>query len=71
MTKLESEFRFLLGSETVIRKKSDGNRKTSSRLSLASRLLGSGLRATLQVPTPEEPWRNKKLQGKNKRKRHR
>ena len=54
----------------MIRKQSDGNQKTSSRLSLASRLLGSGLRATLQVPPPEEPWRNKKLQGKNKDKRH-
>jgi hypothetical protein len=62
-------FSNLNGSETMIRKKSDGNQKTSSRLSLASRLLGSGLRATLQVPPSEEAWRNK-LQGKNKGKRH-
>jgi hypothetical protein len=62
-------FSNLNGSETMIRKKSDGNQKSSSRLSLASRLLGSGLRATLQVPPPEEPWRNK-LQGKNKGKRY-
>jgi hypothetical protein len=41
-----------------------------SRLSQASRLLGGAVRASLQVPPPEEPWRNKKLKG-NKSKKHR
>ena len=51
-------------------KKSEGKRPARSRLSLASRLLGSAVRATLQVPPPEEPWRNQKPKD-NRRKRHR
>jgi hypothetical protein len=52
------------GSETMIHKKADGKKRIRSRLSLVSRLLDGALRAALPVPPPEEPWRNKKLNGK-------
>jgi hypothetical protein len=50
-------------------KKSDGKQLARSRLSLASRWLGRALRASLQVPPPEEPWRHNKPKH-NRSKRH-
>jgi hypothetical protein len=50
-------------------KTSDSKQIPRSRLSLASRLLGGALGATLPVTPPEEPWRNKKGKGKNRGKR--
>jgi hypothetical protein len=50
-------------------KKPDSKQMARPRLSLASRLLGTALRGTRQVPPPEEPWRNKKPKGKNKGRR--
>jgi len=47
-------------------KKPDSKQMARSRLSLASRLLGTALRGTTQVPSPQEPWRNSKPKGKNK-----
>jgi hypothetical protein len=51
-------------------KKTNGKQLVRSRLSLASRLLGSALRATLQVPATEEPWRNEKPKD-NRGRKHR
>jgi hypothetical protein len=50
-------------------KKPDGRQLAHPRLSLASRLLGGAVRATLPAPSPQEPWRNKKPKGKNRGKR--
>jgi hypothetical protein len=50
-------------------KKPAAKQIASSRLSLASRLIGSALRATVQVAPSEEPWKNMKLKGKNRNKK--
>lgn len=55
----------------MIHKKTDGKKPARSRLSLAARMLGGPVCVTVPVPPPEEPWRNKKLNGKNKGKEHR
>ncbi len=49
----------------MIHKKADGKTLARSRLSLAARMLDDAVRATLPVHSPEEPWRNKKLNSKN------
>jgi hypothetical protein len=49
--------------------KTSDSKQTARSLSLASRLLGGALRATLPVTLSEEPWRNKKRKGKNRGKR--
>jgi hypothetical protein len=54
----------------MIHKKADGKQPARSRLSLASRLLGGAVRATLPVTPPKEPWRDKKPKGKNRGKKH-
>jgi hypothetical protein len=53
-------------NKTMIPKKPDGKTPAPSRLSLAARMLGGAVRATLPVSSHEEPWRNKKVKG-NKR----
>jgi hypothetical protein len=53
----------------MIYKKTDGKKPATSRLSLAARMLGDAVRATLPVPPPEQTWRNKKLNSKNTFKR--
>jgi hypothetical protein len=53
----------------MIRKKADDRELARPRLSLASRLLGGAVRATLPVSPPQEPWRDKKSKGKNGGKR--
>jgi hypothetical protein len=53
----------------MIHKKVDDAELARPRLSLASRLLGGAVRATLPVPTPQEPWRQKKAKGKHRGKR--
>ena len=53
------------GNETMIHKKADGKTLARSRLSLAARTLGGAVRATLPVSSPEETWRNKKVNSKN------
>jgi hypothetical protein len=58
------------GSEIMVYKKSDAKPLACSRVSLASRLLGSALRAPLTVPPLQEPWRNRKPKGKSRGKRH-
>jgi hypothetical protein len=50
-------------------KKSAGKQSARSRLSPAARLLGGALRATLPLPPPEEPWRNRKPKGQNRGKK--
>lgn len=50
-------------------KKGESKKSTGQRFSAASRLLGSELRATLQAPPAEEPWRANLPRGKNKGKR--
>jgi hypothetical protein len=47
---------------------SSDERVARPRLSLASRLLGGAFRSAVPVPLSEEPWRNRKAKGKNKRK---
>jgi hypothetical protein len=54
----------------MTRKKADGNQLARSSHSLTSRLLGSAVRATVAVPPPDEPWRDKKANGKNRVKKH-
>jgi hypothetical protein len=49
--------------------KTSTSRGRSSRLSLASRLLGGALRANLPETPLNEPWRNKKRLGKNRGRR--
>lgn len=49
----------------MIHKKVDAKKLARSRLSLAARMLGGAVRATLPVPPQQEPWRNKKLNSKN------
>jgi hypothetical protein len=51
------------GSNKMIPKKSADKQMARSRLSLASRFLGSALRSTLSAPLLEEPWRNNKSKG--------
>jgi hypothetical protein len=58
------------GKATMTPKKAHDKAKTPSRLSLASRLLGGALPAPLPVPSPQEPWRNKKGKGKRGAQRH-
>ena len=53
----------------MIYKKADGKTLARSRLSLAARMLGGAVRAKLPVPSAEEPWRNKKPNGKKSFKR--
>jgi hypothetical protein len=53
----------------MIRKKSGNRELARARLSLASRLLGGAVRATLPVSSPQEPWRDKKSKGKKGGKR--
>ncbi len=48
----------------MIPKKPDGKKLARPRLSLAARMLGGAVRATLPAPPPEEAWRNKKLNSK-------
>jgi hypothetical protein len=52
----------------MIKKKAAGKQQPVSRLSLASRLLGDAVRATLAVPPPEEGLNNM-MKGTPKRKR--
>ena len=52
-------------------KKSHGKRPGRSRFSLASRLLGSSVRDTLQSAQLEEPRRNTKPTEKYKGRKHR
>jgi hypothetical protein len=52
-------------------KKSHGKRPVRSRLSLASRLLGSSVRDTLQSAQLEEPRRNTKPTENYKGRKHR
>jgi len=49
----------------MIHKKADGKTLARSRLSLAARMLGGAVRATLPATSPEEWWRNKKPNSKN------
>lgn len=48
-------------------KKPKSNKPAKPRFSAASRMLGSELRATLQTPPTEEPWRTKIAKGKGGR----
>jgi len=50
-------------------KKPDSKKSTKSSFSATSRLLGSELRASLQTPPAEEPWRTKLSKGKSGGKR--
>jgi hypothetical protein len=50
-------------------KKAENKKTTRSRFTVATRLLGSELRATLQTPPAEEPWRPKIPKGKGSGKR--
>ena len=61
-------FPTLCESETMKDKIPSGERVASPRLSLASRLLGAAFRSAGPVPLSEEPWRNRKPKGKNRRK---
>ena len=49
----------------MILKKAEGKPLSRSRLSQASRLLGSAVRAALPTALPEQSWRVKKPKGKN------
>jgi hypothetical protein len=53
----------------MIHKRADDNELARPRLSLASRLLGGAVRATLPVSSLQEPWRDKKSKGKKGGKR--
>jgi hypothetical protein len=53
----------------VVYKKPEPVPVARPRLSLASRLLGGAVRATLHVPRPEEPGRNGTPQGRSRGKR--
>jgi hypothetical protein len=57
------------GDEKMIRKKTDGKKLAGSRLSLAARMLGGSVRATLPASQAEEPWRNRKVNSKKGSKR--
>ena len=50
-------------------KKSDGKAQARTRLTLAARMLSGAVRAALPAPPREEPWRNRKSNGKNSFKR--
>jgi hypothetical protein len=50
----------------MTRKKPESQKMARARLSLVSGLLGTALRGTMQAPSPQEPWRNRKPKGKNK-----
>jgi len=54
------------GNETMIHKIADGKKLARPRLSMAARMLGSAVRATLPVPPPEDSWRNKKANSKKR-----
>jgi hypothetical protein len=53
-------------SDVMMQKKAGSKQPVRSRLSLASRLLGNTVRATLPVPAAQEPWRNRKPKGKKR-----
>ena len=55
----------------MVSKKPARDTAARRRLSLASRLLGGAVRATVQAPPAEEPWRNIRPGGNNKGKRPR
>ena len=55
----------LMGNKTINHKKSDGKQTDGSRLSLAARMLGGAVRATIPVPPPKESWRKNKANNKN------
>jgi len=50
-------------------KKANNKIQARTRLSLAARMLGGAVRTALPVPPPEEPWRNRKSNGKKNVKR--
>jgi hypothetical protein len=50
-------------------RKADAKPARRTRLSRASRLLGSALRGAVQIPIPEAPWWNKKQKDKTRGKR--
>jgi hypothetical protein len=52
----------------MIRDKAEG--KARLRHSLASRILGSAVRAALPVAAAQEPWRVKKPKGNNGGRKH-
>jgi hypothetical protein len=54
----------------MVRKQADGKPLPRPRLSLASRLLCSALRANVLLTPPEEPWRNQRPQGKQRARRN-
>jgi hypothetical protein len=56
------------GIEAMAEKKADGN-QTPAHLSLASRILGAGLRGKSAESQLDEPWRNKTAKRKSKGKR--
>ena len=53
------------GNKSMIDKKPDAKKPPRSRLSMAACMLGGAVRATLQISSSEETWRNKKLNSKN------
>jgi hypothetical protein len=57
-------------AKIMIRTKAEGKPLAHSGRSLASRLLGDAVRATLPVTPLDEPWRDKKPKGKNRGKKH-
>jgi hypothetical protein len=58
------------GNKTMIDKKAEGKQLARSRVSLASRLLGSAVRSALPVTPTEEPWREKNSKKKHRGKKH-
>ena len=50
----------------MIPKKSAGQQRPRSRVTLASRLLSNAVPGTMPVPRVEEPWRNKKPTGNSR-----
>ncbi len=58
-------------SKTMVPKKPDRKPMSRGRLSLVSPLLEGALRDTPQLPSGQEPWRNRKVNGKNRGKRKR
>jgi hypothetical protein len=50
-------------------KQENRSRPARSRLSIASRMMGSTLRGTLPAFLPQEPSRNRKPEGKSRGKR--